>query len=437
MMRIAVVNPNRDRLGGIETYLEFIVAALVNKGCSVAFLSEETLHQESAPIPIPANVPTWSVREIGLETTLATLREWTPDVVYAHGELEPELMRRLPEVAPAVFYAHGYYGTCITGAKSFTFPVARPCTRVFGLSCFLHYYPHRCGGLNPITMWRDYHTQSERSALLRTYSTLLTPSEYIRDEYLRHGFSPNAVHVLPCPVGRSEYQPNGPSLERTKEPPYRVLFIGRMTRLKGGELLLDAVRRAAQVLERPLHLALAGDGPARPVWERKAGSIRAKHLNFHFEFLGWLGKQDLEKVCSTSDLLVVPSLWPEPSGLVGREIGRYAVPQAAFAVGGIPEWLHDGVNGHLAPGDPPTAAGLAVAIIKCLEDSVRYESLRRGAVRIARQFSEERHLRLLLRVFEKVSAAHSKARATSDASSEAAETEGTPRTDQTPHLLLE
>ena len=67
-----------------------------------------------------------------------------------------------------------------------------------------------------------------------------------------------------------------------------------------------------------------------------------------------------------ADLLVVPSLWPEPFGLVGLEAARHRLPVAAFAVGGIPDWLRPGVNGYLAPGDPPTPGGLADAIIACL-----------------------------------------------------------------------
>ena len=59
-----------------------------------------------------------------------------------------------------------------------------------------------------------------------------------------------------------------------------------------------------------------------------------------------------------SDLLVLPSLWPEPFALVGLEAARHRLPVAAYAVGGIPDWLTSGENGYLAPGDPPTVDGL-------------------------------------------------------------------------------
>jgi glycosyltransferase involved in cell wall biosynthesis len=103
------------------------------------------------------------------------------------------------------------------------------------------------------------------------------------------------------------------------------------------------------------------------------------------------------------DLLVVPSLWPEPFGSVGPAAGQHGVPAAAFAVGGIPEWLGDGVSGHLAPGDPPTPEGLATAIIRCLEDPAHYAMLKSGARAMAERFTMERHLPQLLAVLERVS----------------------------------
>ena len=99
-----------------------------------------------------------------------------------------------------------------------------------------------------------------------------------------------------------------------------------------------------------------------------------------------------------SDLLVVPSTWPEPFGLVGPEAGLHGLPAAAFAVGGVPEWLSDGVNGHLAPGDPPSAAGLARAIVECLREPAELARLSRGAREMALRFELDAHLETLVRI---------------------------------------
>ena len=74
---------------------------------------------------------------------------------------------------------------------------------------------------------------------------------------------------------------------------------------------------------------------------------------------------------------------------------------AAFAVGGIPDWLHEGENGALAPGDPPTSAGLADAVARCL-DPAMYPSLRRGAYAAAQRHSLDAHLDRLEEVFRGV-----------------------------------
>ena len=119
-------------------------------------------------------------------------------------------------------------------------------------------------------------------------------------------------------------------------------------------------------------------------------------------FEGWLGQDRIEELQSTSDLLVVPSLWPEPFGRVGLESGFRGLPAAAFAVGGIPDWLHDGVNGYMAPGDPATPDGLAQAIVKCLRTPAEHERLRRGALAVARRFNLHNHMAQLYDLFDKV-----------------------------------
>ena len=147
-----------------------------------------------------------------------------------------------------------------------------------------------------------------------------------------------------------------------------------MDHLKGGMLLLEAVRPIQRRLNRPLRVVFAGDGPDRQQWEARAKEIAAEDSDVSILFTGWCDEARLGILMRESRLLVVPSVWPEPFGSVGMAAASYGVPAAAFAVGGIPQWLHEGVNGHLAPGSPPTAAGLADAVVRCLDEPA---SLRR------------------------------------------------------------
>ena len=145
-----------------------------------------------------------------------------------------------------------------------------------------------------------------------------------------------------------------------KDRELKVLFVGRITGLKGGAIMLDALVPAAASLGRSLKVTFVGDGSDRVQWAEVAVYTRRRER--HIEFTGWLNSASLDQLMLDSGLLVVPRTWPEPFGLVGPEAGFRELPAAAFALGGIPEWLSDGINGYLAHYDPPTAAGLARAI---------------------------------------------------------------------------
>ena len=118
-----------------------------------------------------------------------------------------------------------------------------------------------------------------------------------------------------------------------------------------------------------------------------------------------MAPEDRTRLFGDAHLLVVPSLWPEPFGLIGLEAAACGVPAAAFDVGGISEWLHDGVSGYLAPANPPPAAALAAAIVKCLRDRPTHDALSQGALEIASRHSMDAHVTALLGVLTRPASA--------------------------------
>jgi glycosyltransferase involved in cell wall biosynthesis len=371
-------------------------------------------------------VPVWSAAESGAAQALAKLRRWSPDLIYAHGLLDPELEASTIEVAPSVFFAHSYYGTCISGTKTFKHPVVRPCGRRFGWQCMVQYYPRRCGGWSPLTMLKEYRKQSARLELLHGYKAIVTHSAHIKAELIQHGLAANSAYRFPYYVhGSDEELMRGGAQEEGKPEngarpmpasgreetngrdagagaARRLLFLGRMDLLKGGGVLLDALPRVLSSLRVPLHVTFAGDGPARQAWEEQAARLQERERSLRVEFTGWVDGARIDELLGACDLLVLPSLWPEPFGLVGPEAGLRGVPVAAFGVGGIPDWLVDGGNGRIAHGDPPTAEGLAGAIVGCLEDPSTHAAMRREATRLAQRFNMRNHLAALLDVFDGV-----------------------------------
>jgi glycosyltransferase involved in cell wall biosynthesis len=260
-------------------------------------------------------------------------------------------------------------------------------------------------------MIKLYRLQARRLALLRRYAAIVTHSDHMLREYLKHGLPAHRAYNFQYYVAAAGEQhppameaavPHHDDVAAGRRLAAKLIYSGRMERLKGGRVLIEALPEIAARLRRPVSMTFAGAGSDRAVWERDAARIRRRHPEIAIEFLGWIPPGDLQAILDACDLLIVPSLWPEPFGLIGPEAGLRCLPSAAFAVGGIRDWLIDGVNGYLAPGNPPTAHGLAEAVARCLHDPAVHARLRRGAVEVARRFNLTSHITALLQVFAEV-----------------------------------
>lgn len=355
--RVAFVNWSRRQAGGVETYLDFLLPAVAGTGRQVALWTERDHPVDRAPVTLPAGAVEWCVALDDRESAMAALQRWAPSVLLVNGVADPATEAQLLQIAPAVFVAHTYTGTCISSRKTLAFPHARPCDRVFGPACLALFYPRRCGGLHPVTLVRDYRRQSSRLRLMGAYNAVLTLSSHMRREYVRHGVDPNRVHALP------PYRPAAHPLDPMAPAITTLLFLGRVERLKGCRVLIDALPRVQARLGRALRLVIAGDGPDRQHCEHLAAQTRSSAIGI--EFPGWVDHAGRSRLLAEASVVVMPSVWPEPYGLSGLEAVAAGVPVAAFRTGAIPEWLHDGV-GRLAPADPPTVNGLVEAIVGCL-----------------------------------------------------------------------
>jgi glycosyltransferase involved in cell wall biosynthesis len=143
-------------------------------------------------------------------------------------------------------------------------------------------------------------------------------------------------------------------------------------------------------------LLISGIGPELDRLKALATKLR---IETRVDFLG--GEPPPNRLYGRSRVVVVPSMWPEPFGLVGPEAMSHGVPVIANRVGGIPEWLVDGEAGYLVKaGD---TAGMASRIAELLEDSALAARLGRRARDIALdRFTPDLYFRRLNRLIEAV-----------------------------------
>jgi glycosyltransferase involved in cell wall biosynthesis len=402
-MRILLANDGFGDAGGVQNYLDAVAAGLASRGHALAIV-----HRDATPAPFAAaatrGLPQFSVPVDGIEPTLDRIARWAPDLCFSHNMNVLDIDRALIARWPVVKFMHGYLGTCIGGLKRHGFPMPQPCDRRFGVACLALYAPRHCGELKPGAFVRHYRWAREQHGLLPRYRTIVVASEHMKREFVRNGVPPSQIHVNPLfPTHNFVGSGFSRTMVRLKADPTEdcVAFVGRMTALKGGDLLVDAIAQASARLGRAIRLLLIGDGPQRAVWEQRASERRVPVTAF-----GWLNGDERWAALRQATLLALPSTWPEPFGLVGLEAAALGVPAVAFDVGGVREWLRPGINGYLAPGNPPRAAGLADALVRALGDEDELRAMGSRAVGVAREMSLDRHLDRLDAIFSADLEAH-------------------------------
>jgi glycosyltransferase involved in cell wall biosynthesis len=402
-MRILLANDGFGDAGGVQNYLDAVAAGLASRGHALAIV-----HRDATPAPFAASatrgLPQFSIAGEGIELTLDRVASWAPDLCFSHNMNVLDLDRALVARWPVVKFMHGYFGTCIGGQKRHGFPTAQPCDRRFGVGCLALYGPRHCGELKPGPFVRHYWWAREQHRLLPRYRTIVVASEHMKREFVRNGVEGAQIQVNPLfPTHKEQLVGFGFSrtniqvrlkTEPTDDCDCTVAFVGRMTVLKGGDLLVDAIAQASARLGRTIRLLLVGDGPQRAAWEQRASERRVPCTA-----VGWLNGDDRWAALRSATLLALPSSWPEPFGLVGLEAAALGIPAVAFDVGGVREWLRPGINGWLAPGNPPRASGLADALVEALSNGDELKAMGVRAVGVAKEMSLERHLDRLDSIF--------------------------------------
>jgi len=148
------------------------------------------------------------------------------------------------------------------------------------------------------------------------------------------------------------------------KPHHRVvLFVGHLVPIKGLPHLVDAwsvLRRQGQ-LGPDTRLVLVGDGPQRDALQHR---IAAAALTDDVLLAGALPQTQVADWVAAASVLCLPSLNEGTPNVVVEALAS-GVPVVASRVGGVPELVQEGVNGHLV--EPGSATSLADALHRALE----------------------------------------------------------------------
>jgi glycosyltransferase involved in cell wall biosynthesis len=209
--------------------------------------------------------------------------------------------------------------------------------------------------------WHDAPCKTgSRELLARQTDRFILVSEFQREDYRRQGMEVERASILYNPIDTERFKRSPETRTRTRsqfgiqESETLVGYVGRIVAEKGIFTLFEASERV--LAEAPgARVMWVGDGESMMDLRSRIDSSaqRARHILARWE-------PDMSVIYPALDILVVPSLYPEPFGRVSVEAQAAGVPVVCSTAGGLPETLLPGVTGLLVPSTDRVALADAV-----------------------------------------------------------------------------
>jgi glycosyltransferase involved in cell wall biosynthesis len=192
--------------------------------------------------------------------------------------------------------------------------------------------------------------------------------------------------IDPDEVGSSESKDNLREKLSISDKEIVITFAGRINHWKGQELLIDAALIVRSAGIKNFRFIIAGSPPKGQEFfldrlKEKIKSLDDLNLVTHIDFTS-----DMHALWMITDIAVVPSIEPEPFGMVALEAMTAAKPVIASNEGGLTEIVVDNETGILFKSRDVDS--LAAALIRLIKDkSLRERYGRAGQLRAKTHFN--------------------------------------------------
>lgn len=388
-MKILHLNDHLSWSGGIETYLLSLVPALEGLGHpqAVGFgQGEQGLVRSSYHLPF-LNRADAASRRLGFRETARLLRDERFDVVHVHNVHNTGALEACLEAVPTFLHGHDYRHVCPASTFFFRGPETI-CQRTCGPGCFAATLRGHCMSLRPPYAWTYYRRVRFVAKHAAQFAGVVANSRHTAARFVEAGFRPERVQVLSCfcpfePAERPRTLPQQPTM----------LFIGRTRPIKGWRYFVEALGQ----LPKEIRGIMVGDmdpASSRAIRDLAAQCGCADRL----ELRPWVVPTAIREIYGMATVVVFPSIWAEPQGLVGVESLACGVPVVASDVGGVREWLVEGQTGRLVPPkDAPAIAGAVLDIVRSPDQGWRLGE--NGLRHVQAHFRREDHVQRLLECY--------------------------------------
>ena len=193
-------------------------------------------------------------------------------------------------------------------------------------------------GLVPSINWIHRVLAPLRRAILRNALSIVANSEGLQQ--LSHTHDPFPVRVIPNGVNTKRFRP--PDQPRA-DGVFRVLAVGRLQDQKNHAFALHVLANVRRCISQRLEYHVVGDGPLRQELENLA---RELHLDDVIVWHGWVPREQLAEIYTSSDCLLHPTLYEGMPNAV-LEAMAAGLPVVASAVPGNCDLVADGQTGYI------------------------------------------------------------------------------------------
>lgn len=402
-MRIAHVNKYYYGRGGADQYMISLMKLLESRGHVTAPFSMH--HPKNMDTPWKdffvsemdtASDSTSVLRKISYARRVFWSREayqkaglffdtFRPDILHVHNiytQLSPSVLKAAKERGiPVVMTVHDYH--LLSANYSYWSGDDALPLRPLGLFETARTRSIKDSFLATLIMELIVRAQRLLGLYDRRIDRYLVGSKFLEDVMVQGGYSQKKIMRVPL-FGRLNCS------DVVREDKGYALYFGRLEFYKGVQVLLDAVKKRANI-----RVKIAGTGSYDRGLRRKAQNMK------HVEFLGYLEGADLCRTIKEATVVVMPSLVSETFGLSVLEAQSLGVPVVVSDRGALPELVEHGVTGTVVPANNPVALQAELEKYMYNADFVN-EMGGRAEKRVKEIGGEKEHLDRIVSIYKEV-----------------------------------
>lgn len=313
------------------------------------------------------------------------LDEFSPDIVHFHNIIG--LSVGLIHIAKqkgikTVMTLHDHWGFCLKNTiMKHGGEICRDFTRCE--ECMPSFSDENGNNL-PLRM-----RQSFIALQLQDIDAFISPSRYLADAYICAGLPAHKFHVIWNGIDVRKFM----TINKIKSPgSTRFTFIGYFGAHKGIHVLLEAL----QYLDKDRYiLNLVGDGELLAEYKNK---VQSAGLECSVKFWGKI--KDIKDAYAQTDVLILPSIWPENQPVTITEAMAAKIPVIASNCGGIPELVEDGETGLLF--EPGNDLDLARKMLDIIQNPEKIRSFGENAYQKIRANTSDNQVKKILELYDHI-----------------------------------